>query len=437
MDILLIGNGGREHALAWKLAQSQRVSRIFAAPGNGGTAAMPNCCNVAISADDLPGLRRFARESAIDLTLVGPEAPLAAGIVDEFGAEGLTVFGPSKAAAQLEGSKAFSKQFMTRHAIPTGWANVFTDFEAAADFAHDLDTLPVLKASGLAAGKGVLLPESSDEAVAQLRAMMVERRFGHAGETVLVEERLHGSELSVLAFCDGQELRLMPAAQDHKRLLDGDRGPNTGGMGAFARSPLATPALLAEIERTILRPTLDAMAAEGAAYQGILYAGLMLTQSGPMVLEYNCRFGDPEAQVILPLLGSDLVELMLACVHGSLAEHEPVWSTDSAVTVVMASGGYPDAYNTGKPITGLPTGSLGEGNALVFHAGTRLDAATAGAADQQETKVVTNGGRVLSITATGGNFAEAVADAYRAVDNIQFAGAVWRTDIGHNAARST
>ncbi len=436
MDILLIGNGGREHALAWKLAQSQRVSRIFVAPGNGGTAATPNCCNVAISADDLPGMRRFARESAIDLTLVGPEAPLAAGIVDEFDAEGLTVFGPSKAAAQLEGSKAFSKQFMTRHAIPTGWAHVFTDFEAAADFVHGLDTFPVLKASGLAAGKGVLLPESSDEAVAQLRALMVERRFGHAGETVLVEERLHGPELSVLAFCDGQELRLMPAAQDHKRLLDGDRGPNTGGMGAFAPSPLATPALLAEIERTIMRPTLDAMAAEGAAYLGILYAGLMLTESGPKVLEYNCRFGDPEAQVILPLLDSDLLELILACVHGCLAEHEPVWSTDSAVTVVMASDGYPDAYNTGKPITGLPTVSLGEGNPLVFHAGTRLDAATAGAADQQKTEVFTDGGRVLSITATGCNFAEAVADAYRAVDNIQFAGAVWRTDIGYNAARS-
>ena len=428
MNILLIGSGGREHALAWKLAQSQRVSRIFAAPGNGGTAAVPNCTNVAVSADDLPRLRRFARENAVDLTMVGPEAPLVAGIVDDFVAEGLPVFGPSKAAARLEGSKAFSKQFMTRHAIPTGSARVFNDFEDAADFASGLDALPVLKASGLAAGKGVLLPETRRESVAQLRAMMVERRFGEAGATVLVEERLHGPELSVLAFCDGQELRLMPAAQDHKRLLDDDRGPNTGGMGAFAPSPLATPALLAEVERAILRPTLAAMAAEGAPYRGVLYAGLMLTGSGPKVLEFNCRFGDPEAQVILPLLHSDLVDLALACVHGGLAQHEPVWSDDSAVTVVMASGGYPDACQTGKPVTGLPTGTLAEEGALVFHAGTRVDNATGRAA-----AVVTDGGRVLSVTATGSSFAKAGAGAYRAVDQIHFEGAVWRADIGRNA----
>ena len=429
MNIFLVGSGGREHALAWKLAQSQCVNRVFVAPGNGGTAALPNCSNVALSADDLPGLRRFARENAIDLTVVGPEAPLVAGIVDQFAAEGLPVFGPNKAAAQLEGSKAFSKQFMSRHAIPTGWARLFTDFEAAADFAHGLDALPVLKASGLAAGKGVLLPQSPDEAVAQLRAIMVERRFGAAGATVLVEERLHGPELSVLAFCDGEQLRLMPAAQDHKRLLDGDRGPNTGGMGAFAPSPLATPALLEEVERTILRPTLAAMAAEGAAYQGILYAGLMLTAAGPMVLEFNCRFGDPEAQVILPLLDSDLAETMAACAHGCLAEHQPVWSDQSAVTVVMASGGYPDAYDTGKPVTGLPTGTPAAGSALMFHAGTRADPA-AGSLD----RVLTDGGRVLSVTATGHNLAEAAACAYRAVDRVHFEGAVWRRDIGHDAA---
>ena len=432
MNILLIGSGGREHALAWKLGQSQRVGHIFAAPGNAGTASMPNCSNVAISADDLPELRRFARNNAIDLTVVGPEAPLVAGIADEFAAEGLPVFGPSKAAAQLEGSKAFSKQFMTRHDIPTGWARIFTDFEAAADFAHAMEMLPVLKASGLAAGKGVLLPQSRGESVAQLRAMMVERRFGDAGATVLVEERLHGPELSVLAFCDGGELRLMPAAQDHKRLLDTDRGPNTGGMGAFAPSPLANPAMLEEVERTILRPTLAAMAADGAAYQGILYAGLMLTKSGPKVLEFNCRFGDPEAQVILPLLESDLVELMLACTQGSLAEHEPVWSGDSAVTVVMASGGYPDAYDTGKPITGLPSATLGQGGALVFHAGTRLDT-VAGRAG----RVVTDGGRVLSVTAIGVDFAEAGTDAYQAVNQIHFDGAVWRKDIGQSAAQAS
>ena len=437
MNILLIGSGGREHALAWKLAQSERVACIFVAPGNGGTATTPSCTNVDISDGDLPALRAFARENAIDLTVVGPEAPLVAGVVDVFAAEGLPVFGPGRAAARLEGSKAFAKAFMARHAIPTGWASVFTDFEEAADFVHRLDTYPVLKASGLAAGKGVFLPQSMDEAISQLRAMIVDRRFGAAGETVLVEERLHGPELSVLAFCDGQNLRLMPAAQDHKRLLDGDRGPNTGGMGAFAPSPLATPALLAEIERTVLRPTLAAMAAEGAAYRGVLYAGLMLTEGGPKVLEFNCRFGDPETQAILPLLQSDLVDLLDACIHGSLPAAEPAWSVESAVTVVMASGGYPDAYETGMPIDGLASTELQDGRTLVFHAGTRMEpdpdrAPTSGAGE-----LLTDGGRVLSVTATGDNFAKAVADAYRAVDQIHFEDAVWRTDIGLSAARAS
>ena len=427
MKILLIGSGGREHALAWKLSQSARVSRIFAAPGNGGTAALPDCCNVAISAEDLPELLRFARENAVDLTVVGPEIPLVAGLADQFAAEGLDVFGPSAAAAQLEGSKAFSKAFMDRHAIPTGWARVFTDFESAADFAVGLDALPVIKASGLAAGKGVLLPESRDEAVAQLRAVMVERRFGDAGDTVLIEERLFGPELSVLAFCDGRELRLMPAAQDHKRLLDGDRGPNTGGMGAFAPSSLASPELLTEVEQTVMRPALAAMKAEGAPYQGILYAGLILTDSGPKVLEFNCRFGDPEAQVILPLLDSDLLEVMTACVHGRLAECVVDWSSGSAVTVVMASGGYPEAYETGKPVSGLPAGALGEDGVFAFHAGTCL-----GAAAGRDDEVLTDGGRVLSVTATGATVAEAAAGAYRTVEGIRFDGAVWRSDIGHD-----
>ena len=262
---------------------------------------------------------------------------------------------------------------MNRHGIPTGWARVFTEFESAADFVHDLDDLPVLKASGLAAGKGVLLPDSRAEAVEQLRMMMVGRRFGDAGTTVLVEERLHGPELSILAFCDGVNLRLVPAAQDHKRLLDGDLGPNTGGMGAFAPSPLATEELLDAVEHQVLRPTLAGMAAEGSPYQGVLYAGLMLTERGPMVLEFNCRFGDPEAQVILPLLQSDLVELMLACTDGTLAGCNPDWSAESAVTVVMASGGYPDDYETGKLIYGLPESSEFDGCQLVFHAGTKVD----------------------------------------------------------------
>lgn len=430
MNILLIGSGAREHSLAWKLAQSEHVDRIFAAPGNGGTARIPNCTNVPVPVDDSHALRLSALDHQVDLTVVGPEIPLVSGIVDEFAAGGLTIFGPSKAAARLEGSKAYSKAFMNRHGIPTGWASVFTDFEAAADCVHALDQLPVLKASGLAAGKGVLLPASRDEAVDQLRAMMVHRRFGDAGETVLVEERLHGPELSVLAFCDGQNLRVVPAAQDHKRLLDGDRGPNTGGMGAFAPSPLATNEVLKTIEHKVLRPTLAGMAADGSPYQGVLYAGLMLTEHGPMVLEFNCRFGDPEAQVILPLLQSDLVELILACTSGSLAAHEPEWSTESAVTVVMASGGYPDSYETGKLISGLPQALHLDDSALVFHAGTRLGESGHHDDGEDKSAVLTDGGRVLSVTATGTDLNAAVGKAYRTVDRIQFEGAVWRTDIG-------
>lgn len=436
MNILLIGSGAREHALAWKLAQSSHVDRIFAAPGNGGTAGTPSCTNIPVPVDDSQALRRFALDNHVDLTVVGPEQPLVAGIVDQFVADGLKIFGPGKAAAQLEGSKAFSKAFMNRHGIPTGWARVFTEFESAADFVHDLDDLPVLKASGLAAGKGVLLPASRAEAVEQLRTMMVGRRFGDAGTTVLVEERLHGPELSVLAFCDGVNLRLVPAAQDHKRLLDGDLGPNTGGMGAFAPSPLATKEILDTVERQVLRPTLAGMAAEGSPYQGVLYAGLMLTERGPMVLEFNCRFGDPEAQVILPLLQSDLVELMLACTDGTLARHNPDWSAESAVTVVMASGGYPDDYETGKPIRGLPESSVFDGCQLVFHAGTKLDESDRRNDDENRPDLLSDGGRVLSVTATGHDFKAAVDRAYQRVEQICFEGAVWRTDIGIHVAQS-
>ena len=430
MNILLIGSGAREHALAWKLAQSRQVHRIFAAPGNGGTVRIPNCTNAPVPVDDLHALQLFALDNQVDLTVVGPELPLVSGIVDEFTAAGLTIFGPARDAARLEGSKAFSKAFMNRHGIPTGRASVFTDFESAADCVHTMDQLPVLKASGLAAGKGVLLPANRDEAVDQLREMIVHRRFGDAGETVLVEERLHGPELSVLAFCDGENLRLVPAAQDHKRLLDGDRGPNTGGMGAFAPSPLATSELLKTIEHNVLRPTLAGMAAEGSPYQGVLYAGLMLTDQGPMVLEFNCRFGDPEAQVILPLLQSDLVDLIMACTKGSLAGHEPQWSTESAVTVVMASGGYPDSYETGKPISGLAENLALDDSPLVFHAGTRLDESGLRHDRADRPAVLTDGGRVLSVTATGADFKAAVSKTYREVDRIRFEGAVWRTDIG-------
>ena len=320
MQVLLIGNGGREHALAWKLSQSPQVERILVAPGNGGTAHTPKTTNVDVAGDDLDGLVALAQREGIDLTMVGPEAPLVAGVVDRFQAAGLRIFGPTQAAAQLEGSKAFAKDFMQVHGIPTGQAAIFDDFDEAMRYLRGLDDAPVVKASGLAAGKGVILPASMTEAAAVIRGILIDGRFGQAGRTVLLEERLAGPELSVLAFCDGKTARMMPAAQDHKRLLDDDYGPNTGGMGAFAPSPLATPELLAQVEATIIQPTLAGMADAGTPYVGVLYAGLMLTDDGPKVLEFNARFGDPETQVILPLLQSDLVDI-LRRVRGRQAGH--------------------------------------------------------------------------------------------------------------------
>jgi phosphoribosylamine---glycine ligase len=418
MKLLLIGGGGREHALAWKLVQSPQVTRLFVSPGNGGTAGLPRTENVPLDVANSAALIDFARSQQIDLTVVGPEAPLVAGIVDHFQAAGLRIFGPTGAAAQLEGSKAFTKAFLARHNIPTGGTAIFHDYATAMAHLAHLPLPPVVKASGLAAGKGVIVPETHAEAEAALAAILRDRRFGAAGETVLLEERLSGPELSVLAFCDGQTLRLLPAAQDHKRLLDGDRGPNTGGMGAFAPSPLATAELLAEVERTILQPTLAGMAAEGAPYVGVLYAGLMLTADGPKVLEFNCRLGDPETQVILPLLESDLMEVLVACVDGNLDTVTPRWRPASAVTVVMAAGGYPDDYVTGQPIHGLKAAEAA--GCIVFHAGTR-------AIDQA---IVTAGGRVLSVTAVEETIAAAAEQAYAGVQQIEFASAHYRRDIG-------
>jgi phosphoribosylamine--glycine ligase len=424
MNILLIGSGGREHALAWKLSQSKQVTRIFVAPGNGGTASTPKCENVPILERNIPGLLAFAQKNEVTLTVVGPEAPLVAGIVDQFQEAGLRIFGPSRAAAQLEGSKAFSKQFMQRHGIPTGRAAIFADFDEATRYLRTLDAPPVIKASGLAAGKGVILPDSKEDAAQVLQEMLLHNRFGAAGQTVLVEERLHGPELSVLAFSDGETLRIMPGAQDHKRLLDGDRGPNTGGMGAFAPSPLATPALLIQIEQEILRPTVAGMAAEGTPYVGVLYAGLMLTEEGPKVLEFNCRFGDPETQVILPLLESDLLELFLACTEGRLHDQTPEWKPETAVTVVMASGGYPGEYVKGVEITGIREAE--RRGCLVFHAGTKL----------KDDRLVTNGGRVLAVTGLGTTLDQAVEQAYTGVQQIRFNQAFYRRDIGRPLAPS-
>ncbi|NJN83672.1 MAG: phosphoribosylamine--glycine ligase [Caldilineaceae bacterium] len=422
MKILLIGNGGREHALAWKLVQSERVAQLYVAPGNSGTMGLPKTTNIPLSAASsdeasLAALRDFALEQAIDLTIVGPEAPLVAGVTDLFTAAGLKVFGPSKAAAQLEGSKAFSKQFMQQHHIPTGQAEVFSDFDEAVRYLRGLDDAPVIKASGLAAGKGVILPSTKETAAAVLQIMLLERRFGEASDTVLIEEQLQGPELSVLAFCDGEHISIMPPAQDHKRAYNRDRGPNTGGMGAFSPSPLATPELLAEVEETILQPTLAGMAAAGTPYVGILYAGLMLTESGIKVLEFNCRFGDPEAQVIVPLLDGDLAEICLACVEGRLDQIEVGWREQAAVTVVMASAGYPDQYETGVEITHIDAAE--QEGCLVFHAGAKW----------VDGRLLTDGGRVLAVTGLGGSIQAAADSAYAGVRKIHFNEAHYRRDI--------
>ena len=418
MQILLIGGGGREHAIAWKLSQSAQVDRIWVAPGNGGTARLPKTENVALEVHELTDLCEFAQQQAIDLTIVGPEAPLVDGIVDLFQAAGLKIFGPSQAAAQLEGSKAFAKQFMQRHGIATGQAAIFNDFDEAMRHLRQQDDTPVVKASGLAAGKGVLLPVNKIDAAAVIKSLLEDRRFGEASDTILLEERLEGPELSLLAFCDGKTVRTMPAAQDYKRLLDRNQGPNTGGMGAFAPAPLATPELLAQIEQEVLLPTLAGMAAEGAPYVGVLYAGLMLTQAGPKVLEFNCRFGDPETEVILPLLESDLAEILLACVNGTLDQVTPRWQKQAAVTVVMAAKGYPNDYATGSEITLIEQAEAA--GCQVFHAGTKL----------KGQRILTAGGRVLAVTATSATISKAASQAYTGVSKIHFNGAHYRKDIG-------
>lgn len=417
MRILLVGSGGREHAIAWKLNQSARVSHLFIAPGNGGTNAIAKAQNIDIMATDLEQLRAFAQTEAIDLTIVGPEVPLVAGIVDDFMDAGLRIFGPTAAAARLEGSKAFTKEFLQRHDIPTASAAIFTDFDEAMRHLRQLDEPPVVKASGLAAGKGVILPDTLAGAAVVIQEMLLNGRFGESGTTVVLEERLSGPELSVFALCDGKDALILPTAQDHKRLLDNDHGPNTGGMGAFSPSPLATPAIMARIEREIIQPTLVGAAAEGMPYQGILYAGLMLTADGPKVIEFNCRLGDPEAQAILPRLGSDLLDLIEAAIDGNLATVTPRWSTDAAVTVVMASRGYPGEHESGVEITGILEAETD--GAFVFHAGTKW----------MGERLVTAGGRVLALTATGPDLMMAAVNAYHSVKQIRFNGAHYRQDI--------
>ena len=421
--VLVVGRGGREHALAWKLAQSDQVAKVFVAPGNGGTAnAGARIENVAIPEDEIDDLIEFAGMNDVALTVVGPEAPLAAGMVDCFERAGLRCFGPVEGAVRLEASKRFSKQVMDRIGIPTASYQSFTDVDAAVAYVRSVSTPIVIKASGLAAGKGVILPGSVAEAEQAINRIMIDRDFGASGDEVIIEEYLEGQEASVLAFCDGTTIVPMPAAQDHKPLLDGDLGPNTGGMGAYAPTPLVDEALTTHVVDNIMVPVIRALALDGFPYVGVLYAGLMLTDDGPRVLEFNCRFGDPEAQVILPLLRSDLYEILSACVDGNLHDVKVEWKDDMAATVVAASGGYPDDYEEGLPISGI-----GEANSVpgvtVFHAGTAVADGT-----------VTAGGRVLAVTGVAATLPMALACAYHGIEHINFDGMQYRNDIGARIA---
>ena len=417
MKVLVIGSGGREHALLWKLRQSDRVGQIFVAPGNAGTAV--SATNIPIKADDIFELIRFAQEHAIGLAVVGPEIPLAAGIVDAFQAAGLTIFGPTQAAARLESSKAFAKAFMVKHGIPTAAAGTFTNYDDALAYVEAQHTAPglVIKAGGLAAGKGVIICDDVEQAKTALQQIMVDRTFGNAGDEVVIEDRLSGPEVSLLAFCDGKTAVPMLPARDHKRAYDNDKGPNTGGMGAFAPPRDVDQALISEIMSTVIQPTIDGMAANGTPYVGVLYAGIMLTPDGPKVLEFNCRFGDPETQVILPMLDSDLADIMLACIEGRLQPEMVQRHNGGCATIVMAAPGYPGSYPKGLPISGLD--AVPE-DVIVFHAGTK----------QENGRIVTSGGRVLAVSAVGDNVQTAVSRAYAGMQAIHFEGAHYRTDIG-------
>lgn len=425
MNILIIGSGGREHALAWKISQSPLVKRIFAAPGNPGIAAIPNAENAALVPTDFDALAAFIRSNEIDLTVVGPEAPLCAGLVDALAAEGLRAFGPVKAAAQIEGSKAFAKDFMQRFNIPTARYQSFDDFDAAADYVRSVGAPIVIKADGLAAGKGVTVAQSDEEAIAALRAAMVDHSFGGAGERVVVEECLVGEEASILAFCDGDTFRTLASSQDHKAAFDGDAGPNTGGMGAYSPAPIVTPALQERIDREVLQPFLAGMRDLGTPYKGIIYAGLMITADGPKVIEFNCRLGDPETQCVLPRLKSDIVPIMEACIDGTLGELSLSFDEGYCVTVVLASGGYPGSYATGLPIRGIPDAEA-DPQVTVFHAGT---------AAREGGEIATSGGRVLNVTAKGSTLPETIEHAYAAVGKIAFDGVHYRRDIAQKAFR--
>lgn len=420
MKILVVGGGGREHALVWKIAQSPRKPQIFCAPGNAGIEGLATC--VPIKADDIEGLKAFALKEQIDLTVVGPEAPLALGIADEFRKARLRIFGPTRAAARLESSKSFSKDIMAANRIPTAAARSFERMDQALVYLDEQPIPIVVKADGLAQGKGVVVATTREEAKQAVRDAMEKSLFGQAGHRVLIEEFLDGEELTLMAFTDGKTLVPMVPAQDHKRVGDGDSGPNTGGMGAYAPAPIATAALRDQVTREVLQPTVDALARLGCPFQGVLYAGLMVVKGTPYVLEFNARMGDPETEVVLPLLKTDLVEVMEAVVEHRLDALTVEWHPDAAVCVVMTSPGYPGSYPTGLPIQGLPT-QPGDSRVAVFHAGTKRESG----------RVVTAGGRVLAVAAWGPSLLDARAQVYQTVPSILFEGRHYRTDIAHRA----
>lgn len=422
MKILVIGSGGREHAIAWKAAQSVKVEKVYVAPGNAGTAREQRVENVDISATDIQALVKFAKDEKIGLTIVGPEAPLVVGVTDTFNQEGLKCFGPSKGASQLEGSKVFTKEFLERHGIPTAAYKSFTEISEARAYIDKQAFPVVIKADGLAAGKGVIIALNRDEAMSALDGMLSGKEFGDAGKRVIVEEFLQGEEASFIVMSDGKNILPLATSQDHKAANNGDTGLNTGGMGAYSPAPVVTPEIHDRVMKEVIRPTVDGMAAEGHPYVGFLYAGLMIRPDGGCkVLEYNCRFGDPETQPILMRLRSDLVELCLSALDGSLDRIRAEWDERASLGVVMAAGGYPEAYRKGDIISGLPESE--EGDQKVFHAGTTI----------KDGKVVTNGGRVLCATALGRNVTEAQERAYDLAGRITWDRVYYRTDIGYRA----
>lgn len=428
-NILIIGSGGREHAIGWKVAQSLKAGQIFFAPGNGGTSKIG--INVDIKATDIKGLLEFAKKEKIDLTLALPDDPLALGIVDEFKKAGLRIFGPTKQASKLEWSKAFSKDFMQKHNLPTAKFKVFTNFEKAKEYASKQSLPIVIKASGLALGKGVLICQNLEEANDALENMFIKKVFGDAGTTVVIEEFLTGPEISIHAFSDGKNYKMFPSSQDHKKIGENNTGLNTGGMGTIAPLPrqrggqaFVTNELLKDIEENIVNPTIEAMNKDGNPFLGVIYPGLMLTKDGPKILEYNARFGDPETQTYMRLLDTDILDIFNACVDGKLDQKEISWSKKFACTIVLASGGYPENYEKGKVITGVDEAEI-QPDIVVFHAGTKIE----------NNKLITNGGRVLGVSAIGDTLEEALQKAYKAIKKISFEGMQYRKDIGQSALK--